>query len=104
MNKLTTKSTIFAALIATSVMASTAAKADEFVSLETAVEMLVSQQGRMVFNQVSQQIANSIEQEVANFQINSLFTSDKGVPSVSVSEISSTSTFNEEDDSSDLPK
>ena len=103
MNKLTTKATIFAALIATSVMASTAAKADEFVSLETAVEMLVSQQSRMVFNQVTQQIANSVEQEVANFQVNSLFTSDKGVPTVSVSQISRVS-MNDEDDSSDLPK
>ena len=103
MNKLATKAKLCAALIAASAVMATTVMAEPLVSLDTAVEVVVSQQSRMVFNQVSQQIANSVEQEVANFQVNSLFASDKGMPTVSINEISSVS-MNDEDDSSDLPK
>jgi hypothetical protein len=101
MNKLTTKAKLFAALIATSALMATTVKAESMVSLDTAVEILVSQQSRMVINQVSHQIANSIEQEVANFNVDNLFTYDHGVPTVTVSAVDNQLTINDEDDSSD---
>ncbi|OUS26399.1 hypothetical protein A9Q98_10800 [Thalassotalea sp. 42_200_T64] len=105
MNTLTTKASVLAALLTASVMATTSAKADEFMSLENTVSMVVTQQSKAVFNQVTQQIANSIEQEVGNFNIDSFFASTKGVPTVTISEMSNKQQFNAEDDSSeDLPK
>lgn len=95
MNTLTTKASVFAALMATSVMAANTAKAQELVSLETAIEMVVMQQSRVVLNQVTQQVANNIEQEVANFSIDSLFASEKGVPTVTITE----TRMNDEEDS-----
>jgi ABC-type sugar transport system substrate-binding protein len=96
MNTLTTKASVFAALMAASAMAATSAKAEELVSLESAIEMMVYQQSKAVFYQVTQQVANSIEQEVGNFTINSFFASDKGLPTVS---ISATTQLNNEEDS-----
>jgi outer membrane receptor protein involved in Fe transport len=105
MNKFTTKASVLAALLTASVMATTSAKADELMSLENAVSMMVTQQSKAVFNQVTQQIANSIEQEVGNFSLDSFFATATGVPTVTISEMSNHSQFNEEDDSSaDLPK
>ncbi|TRX53476.1 hypothetical protein [Thalassomonas sp. M1454] len=105
MNTLTIKAKLFAALLASSAAVSTTTQAEELVSLETAVEMLVSQQSHMVFNQVRNHIANSIEQEVASFKIDSMFASDKGVPTVTISEMDNTININEDEDSSeDLPK
>ncbi len=101
MNTLTTKAKLFAALITTSALMATTVKAEQLVSLDTAVEILVSQQSRMVINQMSHQIANSIEQEVANFKIDSLFANDHGVPTVTVSAFDNQLTINDEDDSSD---
>ena len=85
MNTLTTKAAIFASLMAVSAFTSTA-KAEQLVSLETAIDMLVTQQSTAVFNQVTQSVAYSIEQEVANFKIDSIFASDKGIPTTTISE------------------
>lgn len=105
MNTLTIKAKLFAALLASSAVVSTTTQAEELVSLETAVQMLVSQQSHMVFNQVRNQIANSIEQEVGNFNIGSVFASEEGIPTATISEIDNTININEDEDSSDdLPK
>lgn len=96
MNALTTKASVFAALIAATAMTASTTQAEELVSLETAVEMVVSQQSRVVFNQVTQQVANSIEQEVGNFNLDSFFSSELGVPTVTISE---TTNVNDEEDS-----
>lgn len=101
MNTLSTKSKIFGTLIAATMLMSTTAKADQLVSLETAVEMIVTQQSRVVINELTQQVANSIEQEIANFDIDSLFTSEAGVPTVTISEIAKLSDI---DSSEELPK
>lgn len=101
MNTLTIKAKLFAALLASSAVVSTTTQAEELVSLETAVQMLVSQQSNMVFNQVRNQIANSVEQEIGNFKVDSVFTTEKGAPTVTISEIDNTININEDEDSSD---
>ena len=96
MNTLTTKASVFAALIAASAMAATSAKAEELVSLESAIEMMISQQSKTVFYQVTEHVSNNIEQEASNFTLDSLFVSEKGLPTLS---ISATTKFNNEEDS-----
>lgn len=91
MKGLTIKASVFAALIATSAFASTAAKADQLVSLETAISMLVSQQSQMVFNEVSDQIAMSIEQELTSFNVDFLFQQDTFDSSVTITDIAQVS-------------
>lgn len=101
MNTLTTKAKLFAALLTSSAVVSTTTQAEELFSLETAVQMLVSQQSNMVFNQVRNQIANSIEQEVGNFNISSLFANEEGIPTATISEIDKITYINNDEGSSD---
>ena len=87
MNTVTKKASLFATLMAAGAMVMAPAKADELVSLETAIEMMVKQQAAAVFHHIQQDIAIAIEQELGNFNINSSFKSDKGTPSVEMKEI-----------------
>ncbi|WP_371374017.1 hypothetical protein [Thalassotalea aquiviva] len=86
MKTLTSKTAVFATLIASSVMFSSAAKAEQLVSLETAIDMMLSQQSKMVLQEVSNQVAKNIQQELANFNIDSLMN-QQGVPTVTIRDI-----------------
>ncbi|WP_371186813.1 hypothetical protein [Thalassotalea maritima] len=83
MKNLTSKAALVATLLTASVMAP--AQAEE-VSLETYVGYIVSQQTEHVVEVLAQEVANSVEQQVANFSIDSLLSTDKGVPTVTILE------------------
>lgn len=81
------KVSILATLLTVSAMAMTSAKAEQLVSLENAVGMMVKQQASAVFNQIQRDISYSIEEGLGNFNINSSFKSDKGMPKVQIREV-----------------
>lgn len=88
MNTLSKQIGIASLVLATSAFFTTGAKAEQLVSLQTALDMMVENQSQMVANQLDQQVANSIAQEVNNFKIDAQYVTDKGVPTVTITEIS----------------
>ncbi|WP_394173613.1 hypothetical protein [Thalassotalea litorea] len=98
MNTLSKQIGIASLVLVTSTLFTTGAKAEQLVSLQTALDMMVENQGRMVANQLQQQVKNSIAQEVHNFKIDAQYVTDKGVPTVTIRDISN---FDKDDADSD---
>ncbi|TKB45305.1 hypothetical protein [Thalassotalea mangrovi] len=100
MNTLSKQIGIASVVLVTSTLFTTSAKAEQLVSLQTALDMMVANQGRMVANQLEQQLRNSIAQEVNNFKIDAHYVTDKGVPTVTITQISDFDNDNADSDKS----
>lgn len=94
MNTLTTKATILATLVTTATLMTAPAKADQLVSLERAVELIVAQQSQAVTNDVNRLVLSSIHENIADFNMNALYQLDYISPNVTITDIAQ-NTMNE---------
>ncbi len=91
MNTLTKKATVLATLLTTAVLMTAPAKAEQLVSLETAVGQFVTQQSRLVSKDVNHMIANNIQQKIASFNVDALYQLDMLTPNVTITDIAKNS-------------